>query len=213
MSLWLTYGLLGVFAGPFVIAFSNSIARGEAASWRCVTAVGWRPALAAGALLALLLVEGTTRRHTAAGALAWLAIVGLLLALIDWSSHRLPHPIVGALLGGGLVQFGLAGLIERDVWPLLRAVTAALVVLVIVLTIGLISPSGLGLGDVTLATTMAFFLGWFGWPYVVVGLMSAFLSTGLVMSVLRARKLISQGQPIALGPALIFTPICVILLF
>ena len=32
------------------------------------------------------------------------------------------------------------------------------------------------------------------------------------LMLLRAGKLIPQGQPIALGPALIFAPICVILL-
>lgn len=213
MSLWLTYGLLGAVAGPFVIAFSNSIVTGEPVSWRTARAVDWRPALAASALLGLVLVEAAARWHTVAGAVAHLTIVGLLLALIDWSSHRLPHRFVALLLGGGVVQLSLVGLVQRDPWPLLRAVTAAAVVLLIVLALGLISPSGLGFGDVTLSTTMAFFLGWFGWLYVVAGLMAAFLSTGLVMSVLRARKLIPQGQPVALGPALIFAPICVILLF
>ncbi len=213
MWLWLTYGLLGALAGPFVIVFSNSITTGEPVSWMSMTAISWRPALAAGALLILVLVEVAARRPAAAGALAWLMIVGLVLALIDWSSHRLPHRLVGILLGGGVVQLGLVGLVQRDAWPLLRAGTATVIVLLIVLTLGLISPSGLGLGDVTLSTTMAFFLGWFGWLYVVAGLMSAFLSTGLAMSVLRARRLIPQGQPIALGPALIFAPICVILLF
>jgi leader peptidase (prepilin peptidase)/N-methyltransferase len=212
MWLWLTYGLLGALAGPFVIVFSNSITTGEPVSWMSMTAISWRPALAAGALLILVLVE-VAARSAAAGALAWLMIVGLVLALIDWSSHRLPHRLVGILLGGGVVQLGLVGLVQRDAWPLLRAGTAAVIVLLIVLTLGLISPSGLGLGDVTLSTTMAFFLGWFGWLYVAAGLMSAFLSTGLAMSVLRAGRLIPQGQPIALGPALIFAPICVILLF
>jgi leader peptidase (prepilin peptidase) / N-methyltransferase len=213
MSLSLTYSLLGAAAGPFVIAFSNSIATGEPASWRTVTAAGWRPTLAASALQSVVLAEAAARWPAAAGALAWLTIVGVLLALIDWSSHRLPHRVVGALLGGGLVQLGLVVLVQRDAWPLLRAGVAAAVVLLIVLTLGLISPTGLGLGDVTLSTTMAFLLGWFGWLYVAAGLMIAFLSTGLAMSVLRARKLISRDEPIALGPALIFAPICVILLF
>jgi leader peptidase (prepilin peptidase)/N-methyltransferase len=212
MSLWLTYGLLGATAGPFVILLSNSITHGEPASWKTVTAVSLRPAMAASALLCLMLVEAATRRPASAGALAWLTIVGLLLALIDWGSHRLPHRVVGTLLGGGVVQLGLAGLAQRDMWSLLRTSTAAVVVLLIVLTLGLISPSGLGFGDVTLSTTMAFFLGWFGWLHVVAGLMTAFLSTGLTISVLHARRQLAQGQPIALGPALIFAPICVILL-
>jgi leader peptidase (prepilin peptidase)/N-methyltransferase len=57
MWLWLTYGLLGALAGPFVVVFSSSITTGEPTTWKSTTAVSWRPALAAGALLIVVLVE------------------------------------------------------------------------------------------------------------------------------------------------------------
>ncbi|WP_394617381.1 prepilin peptidase [Lentzea sp. JNUCC 0626] len=206
MPLWLNYGLLGAVAGPFVIVFSRAIAPLGHVVPKTVIA------FVASLLLTVVLIEVAERRQATAGALAWLAIIGLLLSLIDWAHHRLPHRIVGALLAGGSVQLGFAGLVQHDLWPLARAGAAAAAVFAFMFLVHRISPSGLGFGDVTLSTTMAFYLGWFGWPYVAAGLGAAFLSAGIAMCALRVTKLISQGQAIAFGPALIFAPFCVILL-
>lgn len=211
MSLWLTQSLTGLIAGPLVIFTADMITRAVPSSSRAPEGC-WRSVLAASALLSLVSFEAAQRQPATAGAVAWLATVGLLLALIDWTCHRLPHRVVATLFGGGVVQLGLQALVQRDLWPLLRACAATVVVFAAALAVALISPSGLGLGDVTLAATAALFLGWFGWCHVVIGLAAAFVVTLAVLIVLRARRRIRRDQPIALGPALVFAPVCTILL-
>jgi leader peptidase (prepilin peptidase)/N-methyltransferase len=168
--------------------------------------------LASSVLLGITLVQVAERRSSVAGAVSWLVMVGLLLALIDWACHRLPHAVVGALLGGGVVQFGLVGLVERDGGPLLRACAAAGVVFAIALTICVVSPSGLGLGDATLSGTIAFFLGWFSWWHVFSGLTLGLLLGTATYGVLWLRRRYHRGLLIPLGPALVFAPVCTILL-
>lgn len=212
MSLWLSYGLLGAVTGPFVAIFGSSVARREAPSWRHISRDEWAPMLAASALLCVTLGWVAERRPSSAGAVSWLVIVGLLLALIDWICHRLPHRVVGALLGGGMTQLGLTGIVQHDAAPLFRASVAAVVVFVIALTIALMSRSGLGVGDVTLSATVAFFLGWFSWWHVVTGLVLALALGVITFGVLRLMRRYHQGLLIPLGPALIFAPVCTILM-
>ncbi|WP_434447652.1 prepilin peptidase [Lentzea sp. E54] len=212
MSPWLTYGLLGAVAGPFVAVLGDSITRGVPLSWIVVSRSAWMPMLASSALLSFALVLVVERRPTSAGAVSWLVIVGLLLSVIDWGCHRLPQPIVAALLGGGVVQFGLTGLVERDTGPLLRAGAAAVVVLAIALTFSWVTPSGLGFGDVTLSATIAFFLGWFSWWHVFAGLTLGLMLGTVTFGVLRVGRRYHRGLMIPLGPALVFAPVCTILL-
>jgi leader peptidase (prepilin peptidase) / N-methyltransferase len=212
MPLWLSYGLLGAAAGPFVVALGNAVPRREPPSWSTVARSERIPMLAASALLSIALAQAAERWPTVAGAISWLVIVGLLLTLIDWTCHRLPHRVVGALLGGGAVQFGLTAVVERDGGPLLRASAAAAVVFAITMTISVVSPAGLGCGDVTLSTTIAFFLGWFGWWHVFAGFFLALVLGVVTFGVLRVRRTYRRGLQIPFGPALVFVPVCTILM-
>ncbi|MET8763062.1 prepilin peptidase [Lentzea sp. NPDC004782] len=210
MSNWPTYGLLGAVAGPAVTVLSSYIAQCVPLSWGSIVQREWVAMLAASALLSATLVQATERHPASAGALAWLMIIGLLLTLTDWVSHRLPHRIVGALFSGGTVQFSLSALVQHDIGPLLRAGVAAAAVFAVGLVI-YTSSSGLGFGDVTLSTTMAFFLGWYSWRHVAVSFVLALMIAAVVSLTLIARRRVHRGQPIALGPALIFGAVCTIL--
>jgi leader peptidase (prepilin peptidase)/N-methyltransferase len=213
MSPWLTYGLLGVVAGPFVIAAGASVTRCVPLSWRLASRPMWVPMLAASMLLGVALAAVAQRQPAEAGALSWLVIMGLLLTLIDWTCHRIPHALVGMLLGGGVIQFGVTGLGSLDgVSRLLQAAAATAAVFVIAVTMALVSPRGWGLGDVTLSSAVAFFLGWFSWWHVAVGLFAAFALGALTFGVLRARRTYQSGLLIPFGPALVFASVATILL-
>lgn len=213
MSLWLTYGLLGAVAGPVVSVLGTCVALPEALSWRLVSRSDWTTAPAASALLSIALVEVAERRPATAGAVSWLVIMGLLLAMIDWASHRLPRVLVGALLGGGVFQLGLAALVLPDgVGRLLQAGAAFATVFTVAVVMALVSTGGLGAGDVALSATLAFFLGWFSWWHVAVGLGLAFGLGAVVFGVLRLRRAYRPGLLIPLGPALVFASVCTILL-
>jgi leader peptidase (prepilin peptidase) / N-methyltransferase len=207
----LSYSLLGMVAGPLVVVAGFSIARREPTSWLLFYSVGWTASLAASAFLGSALTYAPLVAPRSAALVAWLVIVGLALALVDWTCHRLPHRLVGTLFLGGLVQIGLMAIALRDVEPLLRAGAAAAVVFVAGLLLYLWLGAELGFGDVTLATTLALFLGWRGWPYVASGLTAALVAAGVVTRTLLVLKRISRRDPVALGPSLLAGAVYVML--
>lgn len=184
--------------------FGHAIAWSEALSWKVVAEVGWIPLLAASAFLSgSLTYVAHMVPATMTTVVAWLVILGLLLALIDWSCHRLPHRIVGALLAGGMAQFGVLGVLQRDAGPFMRAGAAALLVFIIGSIIYLRLQPFLGFGDVTLAAAGGAYLGWFGWHYVLSGLMTGLVFAAATTLVLLSFGRIRRGDHVALGPALI----------
>lgn len=210
--IFLFYGLLGAVAGPTILVLSQSIARDKPLSWNLVAVIGWVPLLSASAFLGATLIYVIREVPSAAVAVvAWMMILGLLLALIDWSCHQLPHRIVGLLLAGGLVQFSVIAIAQDSVGPLARAGAAAVVVLLVGLMIYLRLRADLGFGDVTLAAAFAAFLGWFGWRYVLFGLTSGLVLAAISNLALLASRRINSRDRTALGPALIAGSIYTIL--
>jgi leader peptidase (prepilin peptidase)/N-methyltransferase len=67
----------------------------------------------------------------------------------------------------------------------------------------LISPSGLGMGDVKLVALTGLYLGWLGWPVVLVGLFLGFLAQGLLGLGLLAARRAGLRTDLPFGPALL----------
>lgn len=149
------------------------------------------------ALGAPTILDAATTAEAAAAALSlvallWLAAISIALAAIDLDEHRLPDAIVlpsYAVLG---LLVTAAGLLTGDLEGIARAAAGAGILFALYLTLALISPRGMGLGDVKLAGVLGLVLGWSGWASLAVGSMAAFLLGGLVGVVLillgRARR-------------------------
>jgi leader peptidase (prepilin peptidase)/N-methyltransferase len=212
MPHWTTYGLLGAVAGPLVMTIARTVTHDEQLSWNAMTRCGWMPLAAASGFLSTALSCFATQMTLEASALSWFAIVGLLLAMIDSTVHRLPHQISGALLAGSIVQLSFLALMRSDFEPLLRAGLATAVVTTAGLAVYVGSQRELGFGDVVLLAPIAFVLGWFGWQQLFLGLMSAFVIAAATMRVLRACRVIHRGGQLALGPLLIASAVGAIVL-
>ena len=126
-----------------------------------------------------------TLRLTAAG-LGWavpaylaLAFVCVVLAVIDASTRLLPNRITYPAFPVVLTLLLVASVGLGDPGRLGRGLLAAVAVGAFFLALALISPGGMGLGDVKLAPTLGLALGWLSWGAVAFWVFTSFLLGGL----------------------------------
>jgi leader peptidase (prepilin peptidase)/N-methyltransferase len=132
-----------------------------------------------------------------------LAVAGVLLAAIDRRHHLLPNRVVLPTLVTGAVLLTAAAAVEGE-WPaLLRAVLAAAAVFGALLLMALISPAGMGMGDVKLGAVLGLYLGWLGWPHVLLGVFAGFLVQALLALALMATRRVGLRTELPFGPALL----------
>ncbi len=138
---------------------------------------------------------------------AFLVLTASLIALsvIDLETYRLPVPIVYTTLGLGAVLLAVAGVVSHDGRGIAEAAAGGVLAWAVLLAIHLVSPRGMGFGDVRLAAVVGMFLGWMELPEVGVGLFLSFLfasvvGVGLMVAGRRGRKdRVPFGPFLALG--------------
>ncbi|MGY1634894.1 prepilin peptidase [Geodermatophilus sp. SYSU D01186] len=132
-----------------------------------------------------------------------LAGAGVLLAVVDLRHRLLPNRVVLPSLAGGAALLVLPAALD-GAWPaLLRAVLGAAALFAAFLVLALVSPSGLGMGDVKLAAVLGLYLGWLGWPAVALGAAAGFVVQAVVaLGLLVTRRIGLRGE-LPFGPAML----------
>lgn len=124
----------------------------------------------------------------------------IALSLIDLDHFLLPNRVLypaGFLFGALLV---LPAAIDGH-WDLyLRAVEGGAAAFAVFFLIHIVSPRGMGFGDVRLSFVLGLALGWLSWGHVFLGLFLGFLLGAVVGASLIAFKLRSRKDPVPFGP-------------
>ena len=141
-----------------------------------------------------------------------LAVLGVQLARIDVAHHLLPNPLVLTLLGAGLVLLFLGSFATAQWAELLRGAAGAAILFVIFLILALISPNGIGMGDVKLAAPVGLYLGYLGWSQLFYGGALGFVLGGILSVVLIRLKRANLGSEIAFGPSMLAAALGTVLL-
>lgn len=130
------------------------------------------------------------------------------ISVVDFDRQIIPNRIVYPTIFLSIPLLALAALVQGE-WALFRhALVGAAVAWGALLVIHLISPSGMGFGDVRLAFVLGLFLGWISLAHVLSGLFLGVLLLsvlGIVLWVLRIRSLqdhMAFGPFLAAGAAL-----------
>ena len=126
----------------------------------------------------------------------------LAVSLIDLEHYIIPNRIVYPTLFAGVALLFLAAVAGNDWKAFERAGMGAALFWGLLLVIHLVSPRGMGFGDVRLAAVLGLFLGWLGLRYVAVGFFLGFLLgavSGVALLVLRRR---GRKDHIPFGPFL-----------
>ncbi|MPV37022.1 prepilin peptidase [Georgenia subflava] len=133
-------------------------------------------------------------------AFALLAVACALLVAIDLAVYRLPDRIIGPTYVLFLGALTIASAVEGDFSRLGRAAAAAGIVTFAYFVLALISPSGIGLGDVKLSGLLGGFLGWLGWSEVVLGTLAAFALGGVLALLLLVTGAANRHSAFPFGP-------------
>ena len=136
-------------------------------------------------------------------ALVWTAGAGVVLAQVDLAVHRLPDrvvfPSIAVVAAAALLDAAVTASWEH----LLRALAAGLAAFGCAALVGLVSPRGLGFGDVKLLGLLGVLLGWFGWPVLLLGVLLGFVVGAGVSLVLLLGRRAGWRTEIAFGPSLL----------
>jgi leader peptidase (prepilin peptidase)/N-methyltransferase len=133
----------------------------------------------------------------------YFASISIVLTLIDIDVHRLPNGIVLPSYLVGIILFTLACVFGAPWSKLLSAVIGMAVLYGFYFIVRFISPRGMGGGDVKLAGVVGLFLGWNGWPTLLVGAFAAFVLGGIFGLILMAARRAGRKTAIPFGPWMI----------
>lgn len=133
----------------------------------------------------------------------YLVAVSIALALIDIDVKRLPnaivlpsYPVAVALIVLATWAPGGSG----DGGAVVRALLGCAVMFGVYFALCLAYPRGMGFGDVKLAGLLGLYLGWVGWPALIVGWFAAFLLGGVFSIGLLAMRRAGRKTGIPFGP-------------
>ncbi|HEY2553370.1 MAG TPA: A24 family peptidase [Streptosporangiaceae bacterium] len=175
--------------------------------------VAWPPPLTVEAASALLLAALGARVHPALvlAAACWLALCAIPLAFIDAAVRRLPDLLTGPAWAGTVLLLVLAAAVAGQWGSLIRALLGGIALAGFYLVLLIISPSGMGLGDVKAAAAIGTLLAWAGWSQLLTGAFAGFLLAALYGITLLIARRATRKQQIPFGPFLLAGAFLVIL--
>jgi leader peptidase (prepilin peptidase) / N-methyltransferase len=174
------------------------------------------PALSVELTSAVVLGLLAARIHPAfvLAAACWLAACLIPLAFIDAATRRLPDLLTApAYLGTAGLLLASAATGDGGHWPTLgRALLGGLAYLGFCLLLFLISPAGMGFGDVKLAASLGTALAWFSWGTLLTGAFAGFVIGALCSIALLATGRANRKTTIPFGPFMIAGTLLLILI-
>ena len=173
------------------------------------------PALAAGAVTAVLLATLAARVHPALvlAAACWLAACAVPRAFTAVAVQRLPDPLTGAAYAGTAVLLLAAAAVGGPWSALFRALLGGLALAGFYLLLMVISPSGMSPGDVKLAASLGTLLAWFGWRLLIAGGLAGLWLGALCAAALLVSRRAGRKQLIPFGPFMIAGAVLAVLVW
>ena len=136
---------------------------------------------------------------------AWMVLFAALLAIsvIDLEHYIVPNRILIPLTAAALPLLALTVLDpDARLADFVRCLLGGVVGLSVMFVLNLISPRGMGMGDVKMSFPLGLYLGFLGWGHVVLGFFTAFLLGAVVGVALIALGRRGRKDSVPFGPFL-----------
>ena len=124
------------------------------------------------------------------------------ITVIDAERQIIPNYIVYPTIFASIPLLALAALVQDDWDRFGHSMIGATLAWLALFALHLVSPSGMGFGDVRLAFVLGLFLGWISLSHVLTGMFLGVALIAVVGVVLAALRLKSLQEHIAFGPFL-----------
>jgi leader peptidase (prepilin peptidase)/N-methyltransferase len=133
----------------------------------------------------------------------WLAALAVVLVVTDVRHRRLPNPL---LLVGGTGFAGLlvlAAVLDHRPGALVGGLVAAVALFALFLVAAVVSPAGMGMGDVKLVAVLGLALGYAGSAQVLLAIVLAFALHAVLAVSLLVTGRAGRRTDLPFGPALL----------
>lgn len=131
------------------------------------------------------------------------AVNGARLAWIDARTHLLPNRIIGPWYPVAVVLLVAAAALAGNWAGMVRTLAGGAALFVFYLLLHLVQRQGMGMGDVKLAGILGMYLGYLGWPHLLLGTLVAFLLGAAAGVALIALRRAGLRTAVAFGPYMI----------
>jgi len=155
-------------------------------------------------LTGMLFALAAWRIRPATDLVAYLPLLWVLVVLsfIDLEHKLLPNRIVIPALASGIVLLGVSAALGPGIDAWLRALGGAAVAFGSFFILALISPRGMGMGDVKLSAVLGLAMAYQGWGRLFVGFLIAFAAGALGGIGLIAARRAGMKSEVPFGPYL-----------
>jgi leader peptidase (prepilin peptidase)/N-methyltransferase len=133
----------------------------------------------------------------------YLVAVGIALAFIDLDTQRLPNALTLPSYPVASVLLLIPALVDGDPAAFIRAVIGGVALFVFYFLLAVISPGGMGFGDVKLSGVLGMYLGYLSWGVLALGAFLGFLIGGLVGVALLLARRAGRKSKVPFGPSMI----------
>jgi leader peptidase (prepilin peptidase) / N-methyltransferase len=194
------WSLVGLGAGAALTTLAPRAAA-PSANGRSCTPRGVLAAVVTATLFALLAWRiGTTPDLLA---YSWLAAIGVLLAITDWTAGQLPTKLIVPGYLVLIVLLAISAALDHRLYPLVRSVGGMVALLVFYGVLYLVFAGQLGGGDLRLGGLLGLALGWAGWTALLSGTLLGWSAAAVSLLVLRMTRRTPHDGYIRLGPFLL----------
>lgn len=114
---------------------------------------------------------------------AALAVVSSVLAWIDLTTHRLPNRIVVPTIAAAVPVLGIAAVLDHEPHRAIGALVGGVALFGGYLLLAVLSPAGMGMGDVKLAAIVGCFAGALGVTAWLLAAIAGFVLGGVVATI------------------------------